>query len=389
MDYKAIARDVYAFADSDDPLAPLVKESLGAIDHALQDFGPDRVAISFNGGKDCTVLLHLFAASLGNRAPPNGPCKRVSALHIPVPSPFTELMAFIDEAAESYNLDLFNCLPPTSLPVESVTQPATPGSQNPPKPQKGGEGMKVALEHYKAKFPEIEAILIGTRRTDPHGAKLSFRNPTDPDWPKFERVNPIINWSYSDVWTYLRHFKVPYCKLYDEGYTSLGSTYNTYRNPALRITPTSNTTTISSDTTVSSLPLSVASLTISDPSKLDCTELSTPSSSSTPSPPLSTSSSTTLNIPSFPSNLIMLSLDSSEMCIGDSCPMKSGKKKQQQLQIPSSPTQTQINPQQEIQKVLDQVVAVEEPVRYRPAYELRDGSLERAGRAASVVAGRA
>ena len=49
-------------------------------------------------------------------------------------------------------------------------------------------------------------------------AKLSFRNPTDPDWPRFERVNPIINWSYCDVWTYLRHFNVSYCKLYDEGY---------------------------------------------------------------------------------------------------------------------------------------------------------------------------
>ena len=53
---------------------------------------------------------------------------------------------------------------------------------------------------------------------------------TDPGWPRYERVNPIIDWSYSDVWTFLRRLKVPYCSLYDEGYAA-NHRLNTERHP--------------------------------------------------------------------------------------------------------------------------------------------------------------
>lgn len=38
---------------------------------------------------------------------------------------------------------------------------------------RGGEGMRRALEVYKENFPHIDAILVGTRRGDPHGGALS------------------------------------------------------------------------------------------------------------------------------------------------------------------------------------------------------------------------
>ena len=35
-------------------------------------------------------------------------------------------------------------------------------------------------------------------------------------------LNPIIDWDDSDVWEFIREYKIPYCKLYDEGFKRLG-----------------------------------------------------------------------------------------------------------------------------------------------------------------------
>ena len=102
---------------------------------------------------------------------------------------------------------------------------------------------------------EVKAILVGTRRTDPHGGDLSSFSPTDRKWPAFMRVCPILEWHYREIWAvsawynpllrvhnanrgrqqFIRHLDIPYCELYDQGYTSLGGTKDTHPNPALQV----------------------------------------------------------------------------------------------------------------------------------------------------------
>lgn len=61
--------------------------------------------------------------------------------------------------------------------------------------------MKAAFEKYlEDKEGKVKAILVGTRRTDPHGEKLSHFDKTDHGWPAFMRVHPVIDWHYAEIW---------------------------------------------------------------------------------------------------------------------------------------------------------------------------------------------
>ncbi len=61
--------------------------------------------------------------------------------------------------------------------------------------------MRQALEAYQRDQPPVRAIFMGTRRTDPHSEFLTPFSPTDGDWPQFMRVNPVLDWHYTEIWT--------------------------------------------------------------------------------------------------------------------------------------------------------------------------------------------
>ncbi|KAI9797126.1 MAG: 3'-phosphoadenosine 5'-phosphosulfate sulfotransferase [Piccolia ochrophora] len=175
------------------------RASLAVIREALQRYPLSSLSLSYNGGKDCLVLLILFLSALsGEEAPlPD----TLQSVYIVPEHPFPEVDDFVAHTAQLYRLDLARY----SLP------------------------MKAAFEEYlHEKEGGVKAIFVGTRRTDPHGADLSSFDETDRGWPKFMRVHPVLEWRYAEIWT------VPYCSLYDLGYTSLGGTTDTHPNPALR-----------------------------------------------------------------------------------------------------------------------------------------------------------
>jgi FAD synthetase len=132
--------------------------------------------------------------------------KKLSCVLVNYEPQFPELIEFIQSSSTEYNLDL----------VEYNTT------------------MRDGFATYLTHHPSVEAIIVGTRRTDPHSSSLQQFQPTDHGWPKFIRVHPVLDWRYDEIWCFLKMTGTKYCPLYDEGYTSLGGVATTVKNPALK-----------------------------------------------------------------------------------------------------------------------------------------------------------
>ncbi|GAA5929066.1 FMN adenylyltransferase [Sporobolomyces koalae] len=231
---------VYELSRTDSPLGHQVRSALDVIERALDLYSIDHLALSFNGGKDCTVLVHLLAAALLHRDPSLSHLPPISTIYVRQSSPFPEEEAFTSLSARRYHLDL-----------AAIDQ---------------DHDMRHSLDYWLKQriqhgLHEVRAVLVGTRRTDPHGAKLSAFDRTDPSWPQFMRVHPILDWSYAHIWQFLRHplltlggtttsrnnnRNVEWCELYDRGYTSIGSIDTTKPNPCLERTRVPNQSSSSS-----------------------------------------------------------------------------------------------------------------------------------------------
>ncbi|RUS22994.1 hypothetical protein BC937DRAFT_94114 [Endogone sp. FLAS-F59071] len=193
FDFAKIEQEVYNLPETvDEATANQVKVALEVIEEALRRYGTTALSLSFNGGKDCTVLLHLFAAALHRHLSSNPPqsIPTIPAIYITYPNPFPEVETFVDTCVRRYGLNLVRI----------------PGP------------MKEALQQYIYLHKETGAILVGTRRNDPYSEHLTHFIPTDPDWPPFMRIHPIIDWTFAQVWNFLKVLDVPYSELYDLGY---------------------------------------------------------------------------------------------------------------------------------------------------------------------------
>lgn len=79
-------------------------------------------------------------------------------------------------------------------------------------------------EEYKEGDGEGRFVLLGLRAKESH--KRSKRQMVETCTKKNKRMlSPIIDWDEMDVWEYIKANKIPYCKLYDEGWKRLGCVF--------------------------------------------------------------------------------------------------------------------------------------------------------------------
>lgn len=182
------------------------------------NFSIEEIAISYNGGKDCLVMLVLLLATIHKKyASPDSanpavdllpPHYRLDSIYINAEEPFPEVSDFIELSTQDYHLN------PITIKLSLK------------------EGFEQYLEQVN---PKVKAIVVGIRYADPYGSQLQYEQETDHNWPSFLRIHPILHWHYRDVWDFIIACNLKYCSLYDRGYTSIGGVDTTVPNSFLKV----------------------------------------------------------------------------------------------------------------------------------------------------------
>lgn len=114
---------------------------LQVLNKTLDAYEANEIFLSFNGGKDCTVLLHMFVNLFTQRYPN----ETLLCLYIQPDSPFDEIEDFIRECEQLY-----------MVRVERIR-----GT------------VKATLFEICQKYPHLKAVVMGCRRTDPYCSDLN------------------------------------------------------------------------------------------------------------------------------------------------------------------------------------------------------------------------
>ncbi|KAH0572830.1 FAD synthetase [Spironucleus salmonicida] len=190
------------------PLSQQIQNAITIIRRQFRQYS--RLSLSFNGGKDATVLLHLvrtvcviMSRFLQTEEPHTIFRRLVRVFVIHVEKQFPEISEFLIESEIKYNLGIH------------VYQ---------------GIDFKQNLQNFIDDFsPEI--CFVGVRKGDP--TSKGVIQQASPGWPQVVRCSALYDFEFLDVFDFLLRFNYKYCELYNKGFTSIGGIENSYQNEKL------------------------------------------------------------------------------------------------------------------------------------------------------------
>nr|WP_321512859.1 phosphoadenosine phosphosulfate reductase family protein [uncultured Pseudodesulfovibrio sp.] len=171
-----------------------------------ENIDPAGIRVAWTGGKDSTVVLFILKAVLDNLG--MGP---VRAINLDTGCKFPEIVEFRDMLAALWGVDLHVARPTVSL--EGYPLAADPLSCC----------RDLKVEPLKRAIVETGAthVLTGIR-FDEHPDRAGRLSEEQRNDPPHYMINPILEWTETDIWAFHARFNLPHCELYEQGYRSLG-----------------------------------------------------------------------------------------------------------------------------------------------------------------------
>lgn len=214
-----------------------VAKSKRVIAEAYRRFPNDKLALAWTGGKDSTILLWMARELAKEKGLPLPHIMFINEGYV-----FEEVWEFADKLSSDWkftyhiaqNDDVLKQVKKVGDPVkvsklnkrnkEALKALDFKAKEFPFEPESyvGNHLMKTVAMNVHLEKEGIRALITGIRWDEQEArANETYFSPRKN--PDHFRVHPILHFKEKDVWDATHKNKVPYLKLYEEGYRSLGA----------------------------------------------------------------------------------------------------------------------------------------------------------------------
>ena len=189
-----------------DSIQKKIAKSKRIIQKAEKMYGKEHLAIAWKGGKDTTTLMHMILTMYNGEIP-------FRVMFNDTTLEFKEVYRFISYITNLWNLNLV-----VEKHAESeLTQYRK--TRDMEKKKELVRIMKINSLNRALKENDFAGYMLGIR-WDEHPARANEKYFSKRNG--HIRVHPLLHFTEEDIWMYIKLFNVPYLKLYDQGYRSIG-----------------------------------------------------------------------------------------------------------------------------------------------------------------------
>jgi phosphoadenosine phosphosulfate reductase len=189
-------------------LSQKVEEAKVLLDSVNKSYAPVVFANSF--GAEDMVLTDLIGRNFPN----------ISMFTLDTERLPEETHSLMKEVEDRYNIETKIYFPESVAVEKYVVENGLNGFYDSIAKRKACCFMR-KVEPLKRALKDKRAWITGLRRDQALTRRDLEESEFDAD-NGLQKISPLLNWSLSDVWAYIKDFNTPYNALHDQGYSSIG-----------------------------------------------------------------------------------------------------------------------------------------------------------------------